>query len=109
METKKIQTKVTRQTKKLISNTDNAFNDFIKLLDKYAGSKDNYVISANGSKSKKGFFTLFIKIDDTLPEENRLTLASLGHNILTSDIAAAMAQSLDQLNFEEKNMIEYKA
>lgn len=94
----------------LDSSVDKAFNDFIKLVEKYAdGVPSGRTTTLLGEKSgsKKGFYMLCIKRDETLPKNERLQMATLGQNMPLEDLGFAFEDILVSIDNSAKEKITY--
>lgn len=87
-----------------------AYNDFLKILNKYSGMKKDYTLLTKQTNSKEGYYAMFVKKDYNLPEKDQIQVACWGENISGEELMAAMSETLEQtFKNAETKVVEYNA
>lgn len=96
MEKKKQMKGNTPKKKQLVSDTEEIYNDLVKLISKYSGLEHNLNISNYSAPTSitEGFYLMFIKRNEIDPAR-RLQITEFSKNINIQDLTACFSDILE--------------
>lgn len=80
---------------------ENISKDINSIIDKYAEHKNMSAYSSGDLNNDKGFFLMWIKKDNTLPENERLQITTFAKQINVNEIVASMEKTLKDMLVEQ--------
>ena len=90
-----------------VDNIDAFYNDFVELMHKYGADYTRAVtIASSNPVDKRGYYTLFIKRDDNLPDGQKIKIASMASQIPLSDLVSIFSHIVDNIQ-HSKEAVHY--
>ena len=87
-----------------VDESEAYYNDFVSLMGKYSGEYVHSVtIAGDMPINDKGYYTLFIKRDNTLPEGDKIKVASMAKQMPLSDLIEIFSYIVNGIQSSKDN------